>query len=1065
MTVKSTTILDQIKPEDKNLLQSKTLIRKFGRPEDCVELHVYNLNNKLLKTVYNFEDYTIPDIEDPQGYFSEIVFNPDKALRDLGFTSGEYKIRVNFHRRKIANSFENTFYIDTISSNRTELKVKIRGDENVSSLAFATNQFIAELSDDVEGVSYFKDFAVNLGNDIILTGVNFISNPGDANSFLIKLYEPLSNAYNGKIPFRVIEELTNPIEYSVNLEPSSQITIDTTELRGPNLRIDTRLNSSVPSAYKAYNDILQFQSSGSFNNLLGALSSSIPISIEYDNPNTTSGYTYENFTHFSSAEERLRNFKYKLELIELYTSKSSYIGGLSSGLNNYPLQIQSNLNLKNTIISNFDNYERYLYYESGTYAWPKSDTLKPYTLYPVTASQSTTWFDGNIISSSDFDDQNIHILRNTLPQYIIENDENEQFITFVDMMGQYFDNIWLYIENITDKNIAHNSLKEGISKDIVFNALKEKGIPAFDQFENANLFEYLIGSYTGSDSFQYQAPAGQTMISASNDGSIPKGDITKEVWKRLYHNAPYLLKTKGTERGIKALMACYGIPETILHVKEYGGPSVDKSGFKTFKYPKTTKGIRVNSNGSTPPSLEFGILPEANFGITTTEFTIIPDRIDRNIIFGDNYDNSLEYLVISQSATFEQGANLQMESFKSLPFLRYKPWLAGQPVTFFIKNFPGQENKFNITVSTYVDNEYIEVESSQVFGAIEGGDPIYKMSIGSPGTPAAHNIFSNFTIQDFKIYTSSLSLETRKIHTKDPSIIAGNNTSSYFNNELFYYSPLGSNLITESIGDPNAWDIPNLQYHFKDYSNTDHTLTEIGIKAKRIDLTYVPVTYDHYISTPDTVGSSMASEKIRYDQGTIEDNILSPTVRAEGSALDRQPPDYSTLGVFFSPTFEINEDIIYTLGGFRLDDYIGDPRDLASGSYPSLKSLSDGYQQKVTARYNFFDYIRTIQFFDHTLFKMIEEFVPAKANLKTGVVIEPHYLERNKFTFANNDYSLISNPDIILPSAKPTLDSEYLLQEATINVEEVLAGSGGSFENNFVYSRLSSKYYRQASNR
>ena len=32
MTIKSTTILDQIKPEDRNLLQSKTLIRKFGRP-------------------------------------------------------------------------------------------------------------------------------------------------------------------------------------------------------------------------------------------------------------------------------------------------------------------------------------------------------------------------------------------------------------------------------------------------------------------------------------------------------------------------------------------------------------------------------------------------------------------------------------------------------------------------------------------------------------------------------------------------------------------------------------------------------------------------------------------------------------------------------------------------------------------------------------------------------------------------------------------------------------------------------------------------------------------------
>ena len=1055
MTIKSTTILDQIKPEDKNLLQSKTLIRKFGRPEDCVELHVYNLNNKLLKTVYNFEDYTIPDIDDPQGYFSEIIFNPDKALRDLGFTSGEYKIRVNFHRRKIANSFENTFYIDTISSNRTELKVKIRGDENVSSLAFATNQFIAELSDDVEGVSYFKDFAVNLGNDIILTGVNFILNPGDANSFLIKLYEPLPNAYNGKIPFRVIEELTNPIEYNVNLESISQITIDTTELRGPNLRIDTRLNSSVPSAYKAYNDILQYQSSGSLNNLLGAVSSSIPISIEYDNPNTTSGYTYENFIHFSSAEERLRNFKYKLELIELYTSKSAYIRGLSSGPINYSTQRQSNIDLSNNVINNFDNYERYLYYESGTYAWPKSTTLKPHTLYPVTTSQSTTWFEGNIISSSDFDDQNIHILRNTLPQYIIENNENDQFITFVDMMGQYFDNIWLYIENITDKNIAHNGLKEGISKDIVFNALKEKGIPAFDQFENANLFEYLIGSYTGSDSFVYQAPAGQTMITASNE-SIPKGDITKEVWKRLYHNAPYLLKTKGTERGIKALMACYGIPETILHVKEYGGPSTDKSGFRTFKYPKTTKGIAIKEVNNTP-SLEFGIFPNNVYGTTTTEFTIVPDRINENIIFGDRYDDSSNFLVLSQSAIFDQSANIEFvfEGSRAPGGLdNYTPWLTGRPVTFYINNMPGNDDSFNITVSTYIDNEYIEQAGSHTFGT--STDSVFKMVIGNSGLAGDNNISSSFSAQHFKIYTSSLSLETRKIHTKDPSIMAGNNTSSYFNDELYYYNPLGGNLVTESI---------TSNYDFKDYSGgTDNSGTEVALKALKA-LEYGNVTYDHHISTPDTVGSSMASEKIRYDQGTIEDNILSPFVRAEGSALDRQPPDYSTLGVFFSPTFEINEDIIYTLGGFRLDDYIGDPQDLDKSNYPSLKSLSDEYQQKVTARYNFFDYIRTIQFFDHTLFKMIEEFVPAKANLKTGVVIEPHYLERNKFTFANNDYSLISNPDIILPSAKPTVDSEYLLQEATINVEEVLAGSGGSFENNFVYSRLSSKYYRQASNR
>jgi len=1054
MSITSTKILDQINPEDQNLLQSKTLIRKFGRPEDCVELHVYDLNNNLLKSVYNFEDYELPDIDDPQGYFSEIIFNPDKAIRDLGFTSGEYKLRVNFHRRQVANTLENLFYIDTISPSRTELKIRINSEENLSSLLFSTNQFIAELSDNIEGVSYFKDFALNLENDIILTGVNFITEENATNSFFIKLYEPLPNTLQEKTQFRLVEELTSPIEYTVNLGQLSEITIDSTELRGPNLRIDTRLNSSVPSAYKAYNDVLLSDSTNSTNNLLGALSSSIPISIEFDNPTTPTGYTYENFIHFSSAEERLRNFKYKLELVELYTSKSAYMGGLTSGKSRYSQVINENNQLKNNVIKGFDEYERFLYYESGTYAWPKSNTSKPYSLYPVTASEAISWFNTNLSSSEDFDGENPYILRNTLPQYLIDNDENEQFITFVDMMGQYFDNIWLYIENITDKNIAHNSLKEGISKDLVFNALKERGIPAFDQFENANLFEYLIGSYNGTDNFQYQAPAGQTMISASNDGSIPKGDISKEVWKRLYHNAPYLLKTKGTERGIKALMACYGIPETILNIKEYGGPSADKSGFRTFKYPKTTKGIAIKEVNNTP-SLEFGIFPNEVYGTTTTEFTIVPDRINKNIIFGDRYDGSSNFLVLSQSAIFDQSANIEFVFEGSRGGLAdYGPWLTGRPVTFYINNSPASDDSFLITLSTYIDNEYIEHSGLHTFGT--STDSVFKMVIGNSGLAGDNNISSSFSVQHFKIYTSSLSLETRKIHTKDPSIMAGNTTSSYFDGDLYYYNPLGGNLVTESIV---------ADYKFKDYSGgTDHSNSSVSLKALKA-LTYGNVTYDHHISTPDTVGSSMASEKIRYDQGTIEDNILSPFVRAEGSALDRQPPDYSTLGVFFSPTFEINEDIIHTLGGFRLDDYIGDPRDLASGSYPDLRSLADEYNQRVTHRYNFFDYIKTIQYFDHTLFKMIEEFVPAKANLKTGVVIEPHYLERDKFTYSNTDFSLISNPDINLPDTQPTLTSEYLLNEATIDVENVLDGSGGSFENNFVYGRLSNKYFRVAENR
>jgi hypothetical protein len=143
----------------------------------------------------------------------------------------------------------------------------------------------------------------------------------------------------------------------------------------------------------------------------------------------------------------------------------------------------------------------------------------------------------------------------------------------------------------------------------------------------------------------------------------------------------------------------------------------------------------------------------------------------------------------------------------------------------------------------------------------------------------------------------------------------------------------------------------------------------------------------------------MSSEKVRIDTGTVDDNILQPFTKGEISTLDRQPQDFSDLGIHFSPTMEINEDILYTLGSFRLDDFIGSPLPSAqtSSQYTDLTEIRNHYFKKVKHRYNYWDYIKLIQYVDHTLFKIIENWVPWKANTKTGLLIEPHYLERNKF--------------------------------------------------------------------
>ena len=119
-----------------------------------------------------------------------------------------------------------------------------------------------------------------------------------------------------------------------------------------------------------------------------------------------------------------------------------------------------------------------------------------------------------------------------------------------------------------------------------------------------------------------------------------------------------------------------------------------------------------------------------------------------------------------------------------------------------------------------------------------------------------------------------------------------------------------------------------------------------------------------------------------------------------------------------------------------MDDYIGDPTHQSLAEYPDLEELKLTYFQKYLNSYrqNMFDYIKLIQYIDHTLFKVIEQFVPAKANLKTGLLVEPHYLERQKFarqipTFERLERDAEFDPYLIL-------EGEVKHYEACINISD-----------------------------
>ncbi len=156
------------------------------------------------------------------------------------------------------------------------------------------------------------------------------------------------------------------------------------------------------------------------------------------------------------------------------------------------------------------------------------------------------------------------------------------------MLGEMFDNIWIYYQDVTEKWNADNRLQFGVSKDIVADVLRDLGLKIYQSsFGSADLYTALLGvTPSGSDfPFPYMtgslpAPTGfeyiNSSISASNE-AVPLEDIEKGTYKRLYHNLPMLLKKKGTTVGLQDLVTVYGIPSTILRVAEFGGKDKDES--------------------------------------------------------------------------------------------------------------------------------------------------------------------------------------------------------------------------------------------------------------------------------------------------------------------------------------------------------------------------------------------------------------------------------------------------------------------------------------------------------
>ena len=582
--------------EDDLRLLSPFLIKEdFGQQNDYIEYYVYDISGNLLNINYNYKSFKLPTTSymDPvSGSLPIIEIDPVKDLQNLGYSSGEFKVQYNFFNDTISDADQQGLFLKEISADRTEIRVgsTTLTNEQIESGSLAIlNSYSSSV--------YFVDYIINFGDNTQAIAVNTALNKLESGyEILFKLYEPLPDNISDKTTLWVVKEKVNPYVFEINLD-RLVLPPPVPQLRGPNFAIDIPNQNNVATSYQTFNSLvtsINSISTASYQQFLSLVTSqSIDINTDYTN--------FNNFVFFSSAKKRVENFYDKVKKIEdynndikKYTISSSIYPSMLVDLNRATASI-------NEIIAGFDGFEYYLYYESGSNLtssaeyditpYPKTGSLLPYPLLSTGSTKVQQWYNWATGSGADYDDVNQNKLTFTVPTFIKDDGNNEPYLNFLDMVGHYFDNIWIFLQAITDINLANNNLEKGVSKDLVYYVLESLGTKLYNQYGNSGNLNFLIG-LSGSANFD-----NNFTFTGSYLNTVPRKDLLAESYKRIYHNLPLLLKTKGTTYGLETLISTFGIlnrdyytildannsasywytptgsalTSSILRVKEYGG--------------------------------------------------------------------------------------------------------------------------------------------------------------------------------------------------------------------------------------------------------------------------------------------------------------------------------------------------------------------------------------------------------------------------------------------------------------------------------------------------------------
>jgi len=839
---------------------------------------------------------------------------------------------------------------------------------------------------------------------------------GSQGSLILKLYEPIPTTIQPNQQVWISKLQANPIVETITVSG-----VDASfcpPLKGPNFSLEP--DNGI--GFKVYDELI---ASGSYTStdLINKFAEQNSIDTEKLNIQYVSGssYSWNNFVHFGSAEERVNNFYFKIKILQdlrlkyqgliadtfinpyqildstLLTELSEEIITEDSLYNlNWEVFVQKGFSQAeeaerlatkiNNLIRGFDGFEKWLYKTEDTLAFPKENYLAPTGItYRVLKSwdsiDSVSWFEYATQSGGSYDVYNINSMKNNMPEYLVEDYQNSDFLLFLDMIGQHFDILWCYINALkANKNLEHKQ-DIGITNSMVYNMLDSMGWKGKRAFDSQFLWEYAFGT---------------------NEAGVPKysrslEDANNEVWRRILNNLPYLLKHKGTGRAMKAIMACYGVPQSMLTIMEFGGPQdPTKGGTTQFTFDDRTAAIylKENSNvkipwkeisgfGDYPNGVEFRIQPTYK---PTSKYTLISGTewtLDLVKTTGSFAKLELNFGGDQSTSTYFSESISTPTSYY-ISYIDDEPYAYGPDLKTGSLDFPvSTENYTNVLI-----NRHNSPDSSswfEVWLATSNGSRIttfVSMSLATDDTQWETGSYLQIggngfdgNLDEFRLWKTPLQLSKFQNHTLFPDAINGNDFDSSTKDLVFrldFEYPKDRNL------DPNIKNVAINESYGEQFASASNMWVNTTYPYQ-----YVP--YDRTVTANVPSLGLTYSNKIRFESASLVTDLSYKTYR---------------------------------------------------DSYKSLADLREYYFERLGNR-DIYEYIRLVKYIDKSLFDVLSDLAPARTNISKGLLIEPHYLERSKTKWTKPE-SLRNDYETNIDTRDDTnIDLEYAVKNSILDLKDL----------------------------